>query len=80
MGLNPAILIDTGTATTFDILSSDGAYVGGMIAPGVHVSAQALAQAAAQLPLVLLSSPHPPLAPIHARPCNRACFGAMCRC
>ena len=53
----PAILIDTGTATTFDILDESGAYVGGIIAPGVHVSAQALALAAAQLPLVPVEKP-----------------------
>ena len=61
MGLTPAILIDTGTATTFDILADDGAYVGGMIAPGVHVSAQALANAAAQLPLVSVEQPPSPI-------------------
>ncbi|MGB0786095.1 MAG: type III pantothenate kinase [Alphaproteobacteria bacterium] len=58
---SPAILIDTGTATTFDILDSEGAYVGGVIAPGVHVSAQALSDAAAQLPLVALDQPTSPI-------------------
>lgn len=61
MGLKPAILIDTGTATTFDILDQHGAYVGGIIAPGVHVSATALAQAAAQLPLVSVEQPPSPI-------------------
>ena len=57
----PAILIDTGTATTFDILDSSGAYVGGIIAPGIHVSSQALADAAAQLPLVSVEPPPSPI-------------------
>ena len=57
----PAILIDTGTATTFDIIDQEGAYVGGIISPGVHVSAQALANAAAQLPLVSVEQPHSPI-------------------
>ncbi len=57
----PAILIDTGTATTFDILDSDAAYVGGIIAPGIHVSAHALALAAAQLPLVPVEQPPSPI-------------------
>ena len=61
MGLTPAILIDMGTATTFDVLAYDGAYVGGMIAPGLHVSAKALAQAAAQLPLVSVEQPPSPI-------------------
>ena len=57
----PAILIDTGTATTLDILDAQGAYAGGIIAPGVHVSAQALANAAAQLPLVPVEQPASPI-------------------
>lgn len=60
-GLTPAILIDTGTATTFDILDRTGAYVGGIIAPGVHVSAKALADAAAQLPLISVEQPPSPI-------------------
>ena len=56
-----AILIDTGTATTFDILDRQGAYVGGIIAPGVHVSAKALSDAAAQLPLVSIEQPTSPI-------------------
>jgi type III pantothenate kinase len=44
------IVIDLGTATTFDCVSKDGEYIGGAIAPGVAVSAEALAQKAAKLP------------------------------
>ncbi len=46
------IVVDFGTATTFDIVSEKGDYEGGVIAPGVNVSAEALHQAAAMLPRV----------------------------
>jgi len=46
------IVIDFGTATTFDIVSADGDYEGGIIAPGANVSAEALHSAAAMLPRV----------------------------
>ena len=48
----PAMVIDFGTATTFDLIDSDGAYIGGAIAPGVNLSINALHQAAARLPLI----------------------------
>ncbi|KMK67085.1 type III pantothenate kinase [Puniceibacterium sp. IMCC21224] len=51
------IVVDFGTATTFDVVDSDGAYVGGVIAPGVNLSLQALHQAAAALPHVDISKP-----------------------
>ncbi len=53
----PLIVIDFGTATTFDVVSQRGEYLGGAIAPGVQVSADALAQAAARLPRVELLAP-----------------------
>lgn len=53
----PLIVIDFGTATTFDVISQRGEYLGGAIAPGVEVSADALAQAAARLPRVELVAP-----------------------
>lgn len=53
----PLIVIDFGTATTFDVISQRGEYLGGAIAPGVQVSADALAQAAARLPRVELLAP-----------------------
>jgi type III pantothenate kinase len=53
----PAIVVDCGTATTFDVVGADGAYVGGAIAPGVEVAMQALGQRGAQLPQVELSWP-----------------------
>ncbi|MCE0504257.1 type III pantothenate kinase [Roseivivax sp. GX 12232] len=51
------IVVDFGTATTFDVVDSDGAYVGGVIAPGVNLSLQALHEAAAALPHVDISRP-----------------------
>ena len=46
------IVVDFGTATTFDVVAEDGAYVGGVIAPGVNTSLEGLHQAAAALPHV----------------------------
>jgi type III pantothenate kinase len=49
------IVVDFGTATTFDIVAENGDYEGGVIAPGVNLSAQALHQAAAMLPRVAVA-------------------------
>ena len=46
------IVVDFGTATTFDIVDAEGNYAGGVIAPGVNLSLEALHQAAAQLPRI----------------------------
>ena len=51
------IVVDFGTATTFDVVAEDGAYVGGVIAPGVNLSLEALHRAAAALPHVDISRP-----------------------
>ena len=48
------IVVDFGTATTFDIVSAEGNYEGGVIAPGANLSAEALHQAAAMLPRVAI--------------------------
>jgi len=48
----PLIIIDSGTATTFDIVSGDGHFEGGVIAPGINLSMRALHEAAAQLPRI----------------------------
>lgn len=53
----PTIVVDFGTATTFDPISADGAFLGGAIAPGVGISAQALYRAAAKLPRVEVQKP-----------------------
>ena len=51
------IIVDFGTATTFDVVATDGAYLGGVIAPGVNVSLEAFHQAAAALPHVDVRKP-----------------------
>jgi type III pantothenate kinase len=51
------IVIDFGTATTFDIISAKGAYLGGVIAPGLKISAEALFQKASKLPRVEIFIP-----------------------
>ncbi|MDA7426623.1 type III pantothenate kinase [Thalassococcus lentus] len=51
------VVVDFGTATNFDVVAADGAYVGGVIAPGVNLSLEALAQGAAALPHVDVSRP-----------------------
>ncbi len=51
------IVVDFGTATTFDVVAEDGAYVGGVIAPGVNLSLEALHNAAAALPHVDITKP-----------------------
>ncbi len=51
------IIVDFGTATTFDVVDKDGAYVGGVIAPGINLSLQALHQMAAALPHVDIARP-----------------------
>jgi type III pantothenate kinase len=53
----PLIVIDFGTATTFDIVGPDGAYEGGVIAPSAQHSVDALYRAAAQLPKVRIERP-----------------------
>ncbi len=51
------IVIDFGTATTFDVVDEDGAYAGGVIAPGVNLSIEALHRAAARLPNIDVAKP-----------------------
>jgi type III pantothenate kinase len=53
----PAIVIDFGTATKFDCVSRDGAYVGGAIAPGLGLGIEALAERTARLPRIELKEP-----------------------
>jgi len=54
---NPLIVVDFGTATTFDAISAAGEYVGGVICPGIGISADALFQRAARLPRVDVRKP-----------------------
>jgi type III pantothenate kinase len=51
------IIIDFGTATTFDVVTSSGAYTGGIIAPGINLSLDALVSAAAKLPRIAIEAP-----------------------
>jgi type III pantothenate kinase len=53
----PAIVIDFGTATTFDVIDAKGRYAGGAIAPGINLSVEALHRAAAKLPRVNVKKP-----------------------
>jgi type III pantothenate kinase len=53
----PAIIIDSGTATTFDVIAADGALEGVIIAPGINLSLQALHMAAARLPRIEIRKP-----------------------
>lgn len=55
----PMIIVDFGTAITFDIVDADGAYLGGVIAPGPVTSAQSLNQHTSKLPQVSLKFPSP---------------------
>lgn len=53
----PVIVIDFGTATTFDCINSKGEYIGGVIAPGPKIAAEALAKRTAKLPMVDIVKP-----------------------
>ena len=53
----PAIVVDFGTATTFDMLGDGGNYLGGVIAPGLGISAEALFEKTAKLPKVEVARP-----------------------
>ena len=54
------VIVDFGTATTFDVVAADGSYVGGVIAPGINLSMDALYQAAAKLPRIAVEPPTGP--------------------
>jgi type III pantothenate kinase len=53
----PLVIVDFGTATTFDVVDEEGAYLGGLIYPGIKISMEALFNKAAKLPKVELSRP-----------------------
>ncbi len=53
----PLIVVDFGTATTFDVVNASGDYIGGVIAPGVNLSLDALQRAAAKLPNIGIAKP-----------------------
>lgn len=58
----PCIVIDLGTASTFDVISAKGQYLGGSIAPGIKVALDALVQGTAQLPTIELHHPETAIA------------------
>jgi type III pantothenate kinase len=53
----PLIVVDFGTGTTFDVISANGEYIGGVICPGINISAEALFTRAARLPRVDVRKP-----------------------
>jgi len=53
----PLVVVDFGTATTFDVVNANGNYIGGVIAPGINLSLEALHCAAAKLPNVAVQRP-----------------------
>ena len=63
------LVVDSGTATTFDVVAADGAFEGGAIAPGINLSVQALHDAAARLPRIAIRKP--------ARVIGKETVGAM---
>src|ERR1700730_6509837 len=54
----PCVVVDFGTATTFDAINSKGEYLGGVITPGITISSDALFERAAKLPRVEIRRPH----------------------
>src|ERR1700736_4077398 len=54
----PAIVVDFGTSTNFDVISANGEFIGGALAPGIEISVDALSRRAAQLLKVELARPH----------------------
>ena len=54
----PCIVVDFGTATTFDAISANGEYLGGAIAPGIQISEEALFLKTAKLPRIEIIKPH----------------------
>ena len=65
----PLIIVDFGTATTFDVVDDTGAYQGGVIAAGINLSLEALSRAAARLPRIAIEAP--------PRVIGRSTVGAM---
>jgi type III pantothenate kinase len=53
----PMIVVDFGTATTFDVVDEEGSYCGGVIAPGINLSIEALVNATALLPRIVVERP-----------------------
>ena len=73
----PVIVIDFGTATTFDVVSEEGDYLGGAIAPGIAIAIEALFARTAVLPRVDLVSPSGRLAEILLLLCSQGLYLVM---
>ncbi len=56
LNLDPAIIIDFGTATTFDVIGQTGSYEGGIISPGINLSIDSLYNSTSRLPKIILKS------------------------
>ena len=54
---SPVVVVDLGTTTNIEVVDADGAFLGGVIAPGVALGARSLAEAAARLPMIELRAP-----------------------
>jgi type III pantothenate kinase len=54
---DPLVIVDFGTATTFDVVDSNGNYCGGVISPGINLSIEALHNATAMLPRIAVAAP-----------------------
>ncbi len=69
----PVIVIDFGTATTYDLIDKDGAFLAGITAPGIRISAKALWEDAAKLPEIEIKKPESILAKDDQQYAGRAC-------
>ena len=72
----PACVVDFGTATTFDAITAEGDYLGGAIAPGIGIAAEALFARASKLYRVEIAPPHAPSARTPRWRCSRASSSA----
>ncbi len=69
-----AIVVDFGTAATFEVVSDAGEFLGGAIAPGLRLAAEALSRGAAQLPLTDIETPPAPLGRCTVEAIQAGCF------
>lgn len=70
----PIIVVDFGTATTYDIVTAEGAFLGGVISPGIRISANALWNNTANLPEIEIKCPGVSIAKIRSHQCRQDCF------
>lgn len=70
----PIIVVDFGTATTYDIVTAEGAFLGGVISPGIRISANALWNNTANLPEIEIKCPAFLLQRIRSHQCRQDCF------